>query len=84
MGYKKRTSRILESARTRASGIAGFDPNLDLGGGLSLAKLKEAARQRGIARVSRMKATLCACGCRGVVRRRRRTSHRMINLYSCH
>lgn len=41
MGFKKRSSKVLETVQTRASNIASIDPNLNLGGDLTLAKFKE-------------------------------------------
>lgn len=41
MAMKKRNSKILDSAEMRASNLEAIDPNLDLGGGLTLTKFKQ-------------------------------------------
>ena len=41
MAMKKRNSNILDSAETRANNLEAIDPNLDLGGGLTLTKFKQ-------------------------------------------
>lgn len=41
MAMKKRNSKILDSAEMRANNLETIDPNLDLGGGLTLTKFKQ-------------------------------------------
>ncbi|MGA9994124.1 MAG: hypothetical protein WBP93_01865 [Pyrinomonadaceae bacterium] len=41
MGFRKRSSKVLETVQTRASNLASIDPNLSLGAELTLAKFKE-------------------------------------------
>ena len=43
MGRKKRNSKILEQAYQRLNGMKSIDPNLDLGGGLTVSALEAAA-----------------------------------------
>jgi hypothetical protein len=42
MGRKKRSSKILEQAYKRLNGMKSIDPNLDLGGGLTVSALEAA------------------------------------------
>ncbi|HKC62995.1 MAG TPA: hypothetical protein VKB86_05130 [Pyrinomonadaceae bacterium] len=42
MALRKRKSKILDDAEMRANNLEAIDPNLDLGGGLTLAKFKQA------------------------------------------
>src|SRR5256714_15617190 len=42
MGRKKRSSKILEQAYKRLNGMKSIDPNLDLGGGLTVSALETA------------------------------------------
>lgn len=42
MGRRKRSSGVLEQARTRLNGLKGIDPQLDLGNGLTVASLEQA------------------------------------------
>ena len=42
MGRKKRNSKILEQAYQRLNGMKSIDPNLDLGGGLTVSALEAA------------------------------------------
>ena len=42
MGRKKRNSKILELAYQRLNGMKSIDPNLDLGGGLTVSALEAA------------------------------------------
>ncbi|MBI5480184.1 MAG: hypothetical protein HY906_15060 [Deltaproteobacteria bacterium] len=42
MARQKRSSKALEGANRRATGLASIDPNLDLGGGLTLASYQTA------------------------------------------
>jgi hypothetical protein len=40
MGFRKRSSKVLETVQTRASNLASIDPNLNLGGDLTLTNFK--------------------------------------------
>jgi hypothetical protein len=41
MAMKKRNSKILDNAELRANNLEAIDPNLDLGGGLTLSKFRQ-------------------------------------------
>lgn len=45
MARKKRSSRIIEKAEKRLSGIASIDPHLDLGNGLTIASYRQRINQ---------------------------------------